>query len=63
VVLPYKFTWPEELNVIRYACAKFQFPFCEFYRESYTYQKILCKDEMIILKLMLREYVGRCGLD
>jgi hypothetical protein len=39
MVLAYALTWPEELNVTGYACAKFQFPFCEFYKESFTYPK------------------------
>jgi len=39
MVLAYEFTWPEELNFIGYACAKFQFPFCELYKESCTYPK------------------------
>jgi len=63
MVLAYELTWPEELNVIGYAGANFQFPFCEFYKESCMYPKGSVHNEMLILKWMLRKYVGWCGLD
>jgi len=53
MVLAYEFTWPEELNVIGYACAKFNFHFVNFIRKVVHIQKMLCIDEMIILRWTL----------
>jgi len=57
MVLAYEFTWPEELNVIGYDCAKFNFHFVNFIRKVVHIQKMLCTDEMLILRWTLRKYV------
>jgi hypothetical protein len=40
----------------------FSFHFVNFIRKVVHIQKILCIDEMLILKWVLRKYVGWCGL-